>query len=80
MRASSLDALRREGVGDVLEEDEPEDEVLVLGRLDAAAQRVSGLEQRLLGGDVLVVRRHLVWGHLGPRRKSASPRAKLHSC
>ena len=42
-------------VGDVLEEDQPQREVLVLGRLHAAAQGVGGVEQELLGRDVLVV-------------------------
>ena len=37
-----------EGVGDVLEEDEPEDDVLVLRRVHRAAQLVGGLPQRVL--------------------------------
>mgnify|MGYP001201254124 CR=1 FL=1 len=36
-----------EGVRDVLEEDEPEHEVLVLGGLDVAAKSVAGIEECL---------------------------------
>ena len=38
-----LGVLRLEGVGDVLEEDQAEDDVLVLGRVHVVAQRVGGL-------------------------------------
>jgi hypothetical protein len=40
-------ALAVEGVRDVLQEQEAENEVLVLGRFDAAAQSITGLEQLL---------------------------------
>ena len=49
--------LRLEGVGDVLEEDQAEDDVLVLGRVHVVAQRVGGgpelgLEAEVGGGVV----------------------------
>jgi len=50
-----LSATRGVPVGDVLQEDQAQREVLVLRRLDAAAQRDGGVEEELLGGDVLVV-------------------------
>ena len=45
-----------EGVGDVLEEDQPEHDVLVLGGVHAAAQRVGHLPELGLvaGGDAVV--------------------------
>ena len=43
--ASSCGVLLLEGVGDVLEEDQAEDDVLVLGRVHAAAQRVGHLPE-----------------------------------
>jgi hypothetical protein len=43
-----------EGVGDVLEEEQSQDEVLVLGGLDAPAQPVGRLEQLLRKGKVVV--------------------------
>ena len=49
-RRSRLELLAAglEAVGDVLEEDQAEDDVLVLGRLLVAAQRVGGVPERLL--------------------------------
>ena len=56
--ASSSACLRLEGVGDVLEEDQAEDDVLVLGRVHVVAQRVGGRPQLGLeaevGGGVVV--------------------------
>ena len=43
--ASSSACLRLEGVGDVLEEDQAEDDVLVLGRVHVVAQRVGRLPE-----------------------------------
>jgi hypothetical protein len=43
---AELSALLLEGVRDVLEEDQPEDDVLALGRIQVAAQLVGGLPQR----------------------------------
>ena len=50
-----LPAPRGEPVGDVLQEDQAQSEMLVLRRLHAAAQRVGRVKEELLGGDVLVV-------------------------
>ena len=54
-----LGVLLLEGVGDVLEEDQAEDDVLVLGRVHVVAQRVGGRpELRLeaeVGGGVVIV-------------------------
>ena len=41
-----------EGVGDVLEEDEAEDDVLVLGRVHVGAELVGGLPELLLEAEV----------------------------
>ena len=41
-----LGVLRLEGVGDVLEEDQAEDDVLVLGRVHVVAERVGRLPER----------------------------------
>ena len=56
-------ALKR--VGDVLEEDQPEDEVLVLGGLDAAPQAVARRPELLRKGKILasVPRRGLLAAH-----------------
>jgi hypothetical protein len=47
-----LGVLFLEGVGDVLEEDEAEHDVLVLGRVHAAAQGVGGLPELGLEAEV----------------------------
>ena len=44
-----------EGVGDVLEEDEAEHDVLVLGGVHVGAQRVGGLPQLALKAEVRAV-------------------------
>ncbi len=46
-----LGVLRLEGVGDVLEEDQAEDDVLVLRRVHVVAQRVGGVPELLLEAD-----------------------------
>jgi len=58
-----------ERVRDVLEKDQAEDEVLVLGRLDAAAELVGGLEEgrAVRAVDRLPIRRAVslsrLWSH-----------------
>jgi hypothetical protein len=47
-----LGVLRLEGVGDVLEEDEAEDDVLVLGRVHVVAQRIGGGPELRLEAEV----------------------------
>ena len=47
-----LGVLRLEGVGDVLEEDQAEDDVLVLGRVHVVAQRVGGRPELGLEAEV----------------------------
>ena len=44
--------LRLEGVGDVLEEDQAEDDVLVLGRVHVVAERVGGRPELGLEAEV----------------------------
>ena len=65
-----LGVLRLEGVGDVLEEDQAEDDVLVLGRVHVVAQRVGGgpellLEAQICRGGVLKGVRHWLLLRLG---------------
>ncbi|MEJ7894378.1 MAG: hypothetical protein WKF94_17245 [Solirubrobacteraceae bacterium] len=64
-----------EAVGDVLEEDEAEDEVLVLRGLDAAAEVVGGVEEELLGGDVGGAGRRSPWWHPGKSACAGGPDA-----
>ena len=45
-------ALRLEGIGDVLEEDQAEGDVLVVGRLQVLAQLVGGEEQLRLEAEI----------------------------
>ena len=57
-------ALRLEGVGDVLEEDQAERDVLVVRRLEVLAQLVGGEEQLRLEaevGPILLLPRHLLY-------------------
>ena len=60
-----LRVLLLEGVGDVLEEDQAEDDVLVLGGVHAAAQRVGHLPELGLVADVggRAVIRSACFGH-----------------
>ena len=59
-------ALRLEGVGDVLEEDQAERDVLVVGRLEVLAQLVGGEEQLRLEAEIgSVAVRLLRLGRLG---------------
>ena len=53
-----------EGIGDVLQEDQAEDHVLVLGRVHVAAERVGGLPQFALEAKICPIR--AVCGHLFP--------------
>ena len=53
--ASKRGALRLEGVGDVLEEDQAERDVLVFGRLQVPAQLVGGEEQLRLEAEIAAV-------------------------
>ena len=53
-----------EGVRDVLEEDQAKDDVLVLGGVHAATQRVGGLPELLLEADVRAVGLRGFWSCL----------------
>jgi hypothetical protein len=55
-----LRVLRLEGVGDVLEEDQAEHDMLVLGGVHAAAQRVGHLPEPRFVADSRPV---VGWGH-----------------
>jgi hypothetical protein len=66
-----------ERVGDVLEEEQSEDEVLVLGRLDAAAHPVSRFEQ-FLRERKIVVAVPLLRGRAGGLRRGRGLRLRRH--
>ncbi len=51
-----LGVLGLEGVGDVLEEDQAEDDVLVLGRVHVVAERVGGCPELGLQGPAVIIR------------------------
>jgi hypothetical protein len=64
-----------EGVGDVLEEDQAQDDVLVLGRVHVVAQRVGsspelGLEAEVGAGRGPSCRGLLHFGHMSPSGQS----------
>ena len=82
-----LDAPCLEGIGDVLQEEQAEDDVLVLGCVDLAAQGVCRLPKSLCPGEIgsnRVVVRHLVLnsmviGGSWSRRKALPGTARLRT-